>query len=327
MEATLVPKAGFDFRTIDITGFQRSFAPSEIIYNLKTLKKLLFVTGQCKKIIKEFKPDVAVGFGGYVSGPVIRTAHKMGVKTAIHEQNAFPGVTNKMLEKHVKKVFLGFEEAEKYFKHPEKHVVTGNPVRADFFNFDRNESRKKLGLSDDDFMLLSFGGSQGAGRINRAMIDVVRKYNGEKNMQVYFATGKAYYEPVMTEINDLGFNLAPNIHIMEYIRNMQVYLAAADLVVARSGALTVSEIAICGRPSILVPSPNVTGDHQTFNARAIADKGGAVLLPESELDGERLFEEIERLSKDRQALEVMSEKAKESAPMDATDIIYYSLIT
>jgi len=323
LEKDLVPHAGYEIKFITVRGINRK----NPIKNIKVFADYNKGKRQARRIIEEFKPDLVIGTGGYASSPVVRIAAQMGIPSYIQEQNAFPGITNKMLEKHVNKVFLGFEEAAKYFKHPEKHVVTGNPVRADFFNFDRKASRERLGLTDDDFMLLSFGGSQGAGRINKAMLSVCEKYSGARGMQVYFATGKAYYEPVMTEINDLGFNLAPNIHIMEYIRNMQVYLAAADLVVARSGALTVSEIAICGRPSILVPSPNVTGDHQTFNARAIADKGGAVLLPESELDGERLFEEIERLSKDRQALEVMSEKAKESAPMDATDIIYYSLIT
>ena len=323
LEKDLVPHAGYEIRFITVRGLDRK----NLLKNFKVLADYNKGKKQAKKIIEEFRPDVVIGTGGYASGPVVRVAAAMGIPSYIQEQNAFPGVTNKMLEKHVKKVFLGFEEAEKYFKHPEKHVVTGNPVRADFFFFFRNESRKKLGLSDDDFMLLSFGGSQGAGRINRAMIDVVRKYNGEKNMQVYFATGKAYYDPVMTEIGDMGIDTADNIHIMEYISDMQVYLSAADLVVARSGALTVSEIAICGRPSILVPSPNVTGDHQTFNAKAIADKGGAVLLPEPELSGESLCEEIEKLRKDNERLAEMAVNARKSAPMDATDIIYYSLIT
>ena len=216
LEKDLVPHAGYDIEFITVRGLDRK----NLLKNFKVLAEYNKGKRQAKKIIEEFKPDVVIGTGGYASSPVVRMAAKMGIPSYIQEQNAFPGVTNKMLEKHVNKVFLGFEEAEKYFKHPEKHVVTGNPVRADFFNFDRAESRKTLGLSDDDFMLLSFGGSQGAGRINKAMIDVVKRYNGEKNMQVYFATGKAYHEPVMTEIGDLGLDIADNIHVMEYISDM-----------------------------------------------------------------------------------------------------------
>ena len=323
LEKEIVPHAGYDIKFVTAQGIDRK----HLLRNFKVLADYRKGKKEAKKIIEEFKPDIVIGTGGYASGPVVKVASSMGIPSYVQEQNAFPGVTNKMLEKHVEKVFLGFEEAEKYFKHPEKHVVTGNPVRADFCNFDRKASREKLGLTDDDFMLLSFGGSQGAGRINRAMLGVIEKYNGEKNVQVYFATGKAYHEPVETEIKDMGLKLAPNIHVLEYIKDMQTYLAASDLVVARSGALTVSEIAICGRPSVLVPSPNVTGDHQTFNAKAIADKGGAVLMPEPELDSESLYKEIEELRHAPEKLAEMSVKARESAPMDAADIIYYSLIT
>jgi UDP-N-acetylglucosamine--N-acetylmuramyl-(pentapeptide) pyrophosphoryl-undecaprenol N-acetylglucosamine transferase len=322
LEKDLVPHAGYRIRFITVQGLNRK----NPIKNIKVLADYRKGRRMARRIIERFNPDIVIGTGGYASSPVVREAARMGIPSYIQEQNAFPGVTNRMLEKHVEKVFLGFEEAGQYFKHPEKHVVTGNPVRADFFNFDRKASREKLGLTDDDFMLLSFGGSQGAGRINKAMMTVAGKYSDAPGVQVYFATGKAYYEPVMTELGDRKLGIGPNIHIMEYIRDMQVYLSAADLVVARSGALTVSEIAICGRPSILIPSPNVTGDHQTFNAKAIADKGGAVLLPEPELDGQRLFDEIEKLRNDRERLDEMSARAKESAPMDATDIIFYSLI-
>ena len=323
LEKDLVPHAGYNIEFVTVSGINRK----NLLKNFKVLAKYNKGKKQAREIIERFKPDICIGTGGYASGPVVRVAASMGVPCYIQEQNAFPGITNKMLEKHVRNVFLGFEEAAKYFKHPDKHILSGNPVRADFVNFNREESRKNLGLSDDQTMVLSFGGSQGAGRINKAMVEVVKQFNGREDVQVFFCTGKAYYEPIVTELADLEINIEQNIHIMEYISDMQNYLSAADIVVARSGALTISEIAICGTPSILIPSPNVTGDHQTFNAKAIADKGGAVLLPESELDGERLVLEIERLAGDREKLKEMSEKAAGCAQVDSTDIIYYSLIT
>ena len=323
LEKEIVPHAGYEIRFVTASGINRK----NLLKNIKVFAEYNKGKKMAARIINDFKPDIVIGTGGYASGPVLKVAGSMGIPCYIQEQNAFPGVTNKVLERYAQKVFLGFEEAGKYFKHPEKHVYSGNPVRADFFNFNREAMREKLGLKDDDVMLLSFGGSQGAGRINKAMIGVVQKYSGRDNVKVFFGTGRAYYEPIVTELEDLGIDTHSNINIMEYISDMQNYLSAADLVIARSGALTVSEIAICGVPSILIPSPNVTGDHQTFNARAIADKGGAVLLPEPELSSERLIEEIEGLIADKDKLEDMAAKALSCGQADSADIIYYELIT
>ena len=321
LESTLVPQNGYDIRFITVSGLNRK----NPVKNIKVFRDYRKGKAQAKAIIEEFKPDVVIGTGGYVSGPVVRTAASMGIRCFLQEQNAVAGVANRMLERHVEKIFLGFEEGGKYFKKKDKLVVSGNPVRGDFFNCDPAASREKLGIAPDKFMLLSFGGSQGAGRINKAMVDVVRKYNGNEKVEVFFATGKSYYAPIMTELRELGVGLQDNIHILEYINNMQDVLAASDLVVSRSGALTVSEIALCGKPSILIPSPNVTGDHQTFNARAISDKGGAILLEEKNLEDEVLYEEIERLRSNPAFLEGMAEQAKRCAPLDATDIIFYSI--
>ncbi len=323
LEKDLVPKAGYPIKFVTVRGIDRKHP----LNNIKVFRDYNKGKKEAKKIIEEFEPDMVIGTGGYASGPVVKVASSMGIPCFIHEQNAFPGVTNKMLEKSVKKVFLGFAEGGAYFKQPRKHVVTGNPVRAEFFAADREESRRKLGLGEDEFMLLAFGGSQGAGRINKAMLDIIKRYNGIDEVQVFFATGRAYYEPIMTEIEDKEIVLSDNIHLLEYIQDMQDYLSACDLVISRSGALSVSEIAVCGRPSILIPSPNVTGDHQTFNARTISDKGGAVLLKEEDLSGKTLFGEIEKLRKDPELLAGMAEKTLRCAPTDASDIIYYGLIT
>jgi UDP-N-acetylglucosamine--N-acetylmuramyl-(pentapeptide) pyrophosphoryl-undecaprenol N-acetylglucosamine transferase len=323
LESDLVPKCGYPIEYITVRGLDRK----NLLRNFKVLMDYNKGKKQAEKIIRDFHPDVVIGTGGYVCGPVVKTAASLGVKTYIQEQNAIPGLTNKMLEKYVENVFLGFEEAGKYFRHPEKHIYTGNPVRADFFGANSAANREELGVSYDKFMLLAFGGSQGAGRINSAMLQVIEKYNGIDKMQIFFATGRAYYDPIMSDIESRGIELAGNIHIVEYIDRMEKYLSACDLVVSRSGALTVSEITVCGTPSILIPSPNVTGDHQTFNARAIADKGAAILMEESGLDGHSLYMEIERLRQNRDYLNGMAERCKRLAPDDATDIIYYTLIT
>lgn len=321
LESRLVPENGYEIRYITVSGLNRK----NMIKNFKVFRDYRKGKAQAQAIIEEFKPDVVIGTGGYVSGPVVRTAAAMGIRCFLQEQNAVAGVANRMLERHVEKVFLGFEEGGKSFKHKEKLVVSGNPVRSDFYNADPAAARAKLGISPDKFVILCFGGSQGAGKINKAMTEVISRYNGREDVEIWFATGKAYYTPIMTELRDMGAEPRDNIHVLEYINNMQDCLAACDLVVSRSGALTVSEIALCGRPSILIPSPNVTGDHQTFNARALSDRGGAILLEEKDLSGESLLEEIERLHGNPAFLKGMAEQCARCASPDATDIIFYTI--
>ena len=322
LEKELVPKNGYDIRFITVSGINRK----KLLKNFKVLKEYNQGKKEAKRIIEEFKPDVVIGTGGYVCGPMVKMASKMGIKTYIHEQNATPGLTNKMLENFVDGVFLGFADAAKHFRKPEKHIVSGNPVRDTFFKARKNTSREKLGIDENDFVILSFGGSQGAGKINKAMLAVVEKYNGKEGVKVFFATGKRYYDPILKELEEKNIVLEENIKILEYIDNMETYLSCADVVISRSGALAVSEIAVCGTPSILIPSPNVTGNHQMYNAKAIADKGGAVILEEENLSGESLIESIVNLENDKEALDEMSVKAKECAPLDASDIIYYNII-
>ncbi len=323
LESKLVPMHGYNIEFITVSGMNRK----NLLKNIKVFRDYNKGKKQAEAIIKEFEPDLVIGTGGYVSGPIINVAAKLGIPCYLQEQNAIPGLTNRMLEKSAENIFLGFEEAEKYFKSKEKCIVTGNPVRPEFFQCDKEGQREKLGIRPEDFMILAFGGSQGAGRLNKAMIDVIRKYNGVEGIQIYFATGKAYHLPVMTELEELEISIKDNIHVMEYIDEMHQYLAASDLVVSRSGALTVSEISLCSKPSILIPSPNVAGDHQTFNARAVSDKGGAILLREKELASEALYDEIERLRQNPALMESMAEQAGRCAPVDAADIIYYSIIT
>lgn len=322
LEKKLVPECGYAIEFITVAGLNRKHP----LKNIEVMKKLRKGNRQARKIVDVFKPDLVIGTGGYVAGPVVRAAHKAGIKTYAHEQNAFPGVTNKLLENYVERLFLGFPEAQKHFKHRKKHVVSGNPVRKAFFEADPIRSRKSLGFSSEDFVLLSFGGSQGAGRINNAMLGVIEVLNGMEGIQVCMATGSRYYEAILNELQEeRGLTLADNIHIMEYISNMEEYISAADLVISRSGALTVAEVTVCGKAAIFIPSPLVTGNHQYYNAKAVADNGGALLLEEKDLDSEKLITQILKMKNDRDLVAAMAAHSKESAFEDATEIICNNL--
>lgn len=322
MEGELVPKSGYDIKLMPVQGFERG----QILCNIGILRRLLKSNQMAKKIIKDFKPDVVIGTGGYASAPVVKTAQKMGIPTYIHEQNAFPGVSNKMQEGKATRVFLGFAEGSKFFKHPEKHVVVGNPVRADFVNADRVKARAELGFREDDFVLLAFGGSQGAGRINKAMMKVIEAFNGVDNVKICMGTGNYYYDIIMKELDDNGVVPEDNIMIMKYINDMPKYLAAADLVVSRSGALTVAEVTVCGVPAIFIPSPNVSGNHQFFNAQAVSINGGALIIEEKELDNNALIDTIHKLKNDPEILKDMSEKSKACGQPESVKLIYDNVI-
>lgn len=322
MEAKLVPAAGFDFTTIKISGFQRKISIENIIRNLKTIFYLLFCTFSVKKIIKKFKPDVVVGFGGYVSGPVVRTAAKMGIPTAIHEQNAYPGITNKTLAKVVDKVMLTAEEAEKYMQCKNPPAVTGLPVRGEMLRADRDFARAKLGIRDDQKLILSMGGSLGAMTINNAMVDLIT--DNYKDERLYFIHAMGQYGLwVPDKLKEKGVDLdgAKNIELREYISDMDVCMPAADVVVCRAGASSLSELQALGKASILVPSPNVAENHQYHNAMALVNKGAALIIEEKDLTKEKmqsLFESLVNDDKNRLSIEA---NAKAMATIDAKERI------
>lgn len=317
LEKTLVPENGYDIELISSDGFNRK----NLLKNIEVIKKLRKGSKRSKEILRDFKPDVVIGTGGYASAPIMKAAQKMQINTYIHEQNAFPGMANKLLEKHVQKLFLGFEEASGHFKYPEKHVPSGNPVRKEFMNADRDKAREELGFSPSDFVLLAFGGSQGAGRVNKAMLKIIETFNGVKDFKICLATGSYYYTAINRELEDKGIEVEENVNIKEYIYDMAKYLAASDLVISRSGALTVAEATVCGKPAIFIPSPMVTGNHQFFNAKAVADKGGAIIIEEKNLDNDKLVSTILNLKNNPKILKDMSAKSLSCAPMEATKII------
>ena len=322
MEAKLVPAAGFDFTTIKISGFQRKFSIENIIRNLKTIFYLLFCTFSVKKILKKFKPDVVVGFGGYVSGPVVRTAAKMGIPTAIHEQNAYPGITNKTLAKIVDKVMLTAEEAEKYMQCKNAPAVTGLPVRGEMLRADRDFARAKLGIKDNQKLILSMGGSLGAMTINNSMVDLITDNYKDDSLYFIHAMGQyGLWVPDKLKENDVDLDKAKNIELREYISDMDVCMPAADVVICRAGASSLSELQALGKASILVPSPNVAENHQYHNAMALVNKGAALIIEEKELTKEKMQSLFDSLVKDDENRLSIEANAKAMAVADAKEKI------
>lgn len=311
MEARLVPQAGYRMETMHVAGFQRKLTLKNIKRNAKAVYYLATSQPRARKIVKQFQPDVAIGTGGYVAGPILHAAAHLGVPCAIHEQNAFPGVTNKMLAKEVDHVMLTVEKALEYL-HPDcAYTVTGLPVRGGISHPDKAAARKKLGF-DDGLCILSFGGSLGAGCINEAMAELipwhVKKGLAINHIHGYGGMGKETFPAAMQQA---GIPMkSDRLRITEYINDMDVCLAAADLVICRSGASTLAELEAVGRGSILIPSPIVTGNHQLHNANVLGDAGAAIVIEQKDASPQRIIQEVERLYHDRDRLTQMGQKAK-----------------
>jgi len=321
LEKKLVPQSGYPIKFITVTGFNRK----NLLKNIQVLNNLRKGFKEAKAILKEFRPDVVIGTGGYVCGPVVKMAHSFKIRTFIHEQNAFPGLTNKILERYVEKVFVAFPEARLNFKKPDKLIVSGNPVRKEFFDADKKACREKFGISDDDFVILSFGGSQGAAKINEVMKGALEKLSQDKKNVIFFVTGNSYYDKILSEVKEQNIEVNDKIRVLPYIDDMAKCLVACDLVICRAGALAVSEIMVCGKPAILIPSPNVASNHQFFNAKALVDKGGAVMIEEKHFNADTLVETILALKGDESKLEEMAIASKSAMGKDAAEIIYNEL--
>ena len=319
LEAKLVPQKGYDFNTIKVAGFSRSLSPKGIIHNIGAVKLAITSSNDSKKFIKKIKPDIVIGTGGYVSGPVLRAAQKLGVKTAIHEQNAFPGVTTKMLAPKADAIMLAMPEAQKYLKLNKEPVITGNPIRSELLRITREEARKKLGIGDLP-LILSFGGSLGARRINESVSELIKWHNGSEKFYHIHATGKVGYDNMIESLKDI--KLSDKITVREYIDDMDVCMAAADLVICRAGAITLGELQALGKPSILIPSPYVAENHQFHNAMTLKKDGAAEIIEEKDLTGEKLIETVEALIKNKQMLKSMSDAAVKNAIIDANERIY-----
>ena len=318
METRLVPQEGFDLKTVTISSFYRSLSPAAIKHNLGTLVNLNRSKKQAAAILDEFKPDLVVGTGGYASFPVVKAAAKRGIPTAVHESNAVPGLTTKTLSKVVDVVMVGFEDSKAHYENPEKVVVTGTPVRGDFFRYTRQEARTQLGLTDDKPLLLSFFGSLGAEVMNGYMSEFFR-LEEQAGFPFHHIHGAGRNFEAMKETCPEGVDLRP------YIYDMPLVCAAADLVICRAGASTIAELAAIAKPAILVPSPNVTADHQTKNAKVLSEHGGAVLLPESECSGAVLYERAAGILTDTAKRDEMVRALSSQSITDAAEQIYQVL--
>lgn len=322
MEDTLVPKAGYKTAHIKLAGFYRSLLPWDIAHNIKAAWWLLLSNSRAAKIVRDFKPDFVVGTGGYLSGPILKKAQKMGIPTFIHEQNAFPGVTSKLLTPGAEIVFSAFPEAKDRLPECKRFEVVGNPVRQAFIGVSKKEARRLLGI-DDNFTIFSVGGSLGATKINEMAADLMAWHceKGEINHIHGFGKNGRERFPRMLEERGIDLSKYPRISAQEYIDNIHLYMAAADLVISRGGALTISELQITGSPSILVPYPYAAENHQYHNAMVLQNAGAALVVTEKEYKKDWLIAEVERFAADPGRVASFSENASKMAVLDTAERI------
>lgn len=327
MESRLVPNAGFAFKTIEINGFKRSFSPKAIVANVKTVFKLVKSEQESKKIIRGFAPDVVIGFGGYVSGPVLQEAAKLHIPCCIHEQNAYPGITNKQLAKQVDRVMLTVEDAAKHLDCKNEPTVTGLPVRGELLNKSKKSARKELSVPDGKYLVLSFGGSLGAAPLNDSMFDILLRHANDGSVYHIHSVGTNGAE-YLDKFVEKGFERVSDtvvrkgtVEVRKYIDNMDVCMAAADLVVGRAGASSLSEIEAMGKASILIPSPYVAENHQFHNAMALVNRNAARIIEEKDLTAESLSNMIDSLLSSQEQLFEIEKNAKSMAVLDSRERI------
>ncbi|MDR0300115.1 MAG: undecaprenyldiphospho-muramoylpentapeptide beta-N-acetylglucosaminyltransferase [Streptococcaceae bacterium] len=314
LESKIVPAAGYDFKTIDIQGIRRSLS----LENIRTVWKYLRSTAVARKMLRDFKPDIVLGTGGYVSAPVVNAANQLKIPTIIHEQNAVPGVANKVLSKKVTKVALAFHHAEQYFP-AGKIVFTGNPRAQEVADIASSDILKSFGLNPEKKTVVIFGGSRGALTMNKAMVEALPELANQE-FQTLYASGDIYYDDFKEDFEK--YAIKANISIRPYISNMSELLSSIDLIVARSGATTIAEVTALGLPSIFVPSPNVTNDQQTKNAMELVDAGAALLIKDSELNAENLIQNISDILYDEVKYSQMQKASLSAGVPDASERLY-----
>ena len=317
MEMEKVPDAGYEIIGLDVVGIQRSFSVSSIIKNLKFPFLLLKSLKKANKIVKDFKPNIVIGVGGYASGPTLKMAHKLGIPTLIQEQNSYAGLTNKLLSKKTSKICVAYDNMESFFG-AEKIVLTGNPVRKDIINLTtkREEAREFFKVSSGQKVILVLGGSLGARSINEGLLQEIDLIAGQP-VKLLWQVGKRYIDEVNLKIDELKY---PNISLMAFIKRMDLAYAAADLIISRAGALSISEITLVGKSSILVPSPNVSEDHQTKNALALV-KNNAALLVKDQDSANVLSTAMELLNNQTQNADIALNAKNMGKPNATEDIV------
>lgn len=317
LEREIIPAHGYRLYEVEATGLDRS-NPARLF---NTLKRTMKGRDEALRILKEFRPDAVISTGSFVSVPVVLAAKKLRVPVYIHEQNGYPGVSNKLAARFAKNVFLGFESAREHFGSGKNIIYSGNPVRAEFSGRDREADRDAMGIFQNDLVIMVFGGSLGSATTNAIGEAVARKYADKEGYTVIWGTGNDYYDEISGRLEEEGF--APeNVRISAYISDMPQTLSASDIVISRSGALSTAETTMVGRAAIFIPSPNVTADHQYYNAKAVADAGGALIIRESDDTADRVLDALADLDNNRDRIKAMAEASRRIAPVHATDIIY-----
>lgn len=322
MESRLVPKAGFAFAPYRSMGIQRQLSWFNIKYNCRSVMLLLTARRRAAKVLQSFSPDLVFGTGSYISAPILMEAARRGIRTVTHESNALPGVSNRMVALKVDRFLIAVPEAKENLPERE-YIVTGNPVRPEILSADRAAARKKLGIAEDQVCLLSFGGSLGAQTINKAVADLMAWHIPKGKLHHIHATGRYGVEllPRLLKEKGTAFEHNPNLDIREYIHDMPDCLAAADLVIARAGAMTLAELEAVGRASVLIPSPNVAANHQYHNAMVLQNHDAAVVIEEKDLTGELLVKTVEELTADPARLQQLGKAAASLGCIDAAERI------
>ncbi len=325
MEERLVRNAGYDFTAFRMAGFQRKLTPKNIKRNIQAVHYYITAKGYAHDLLREFAPDVVIGTGGYVCAPVLTAAAKMGIRTAVHESNSLPGITTTMLSKHVDKVLVSNEDVISHLSRKDNCVITGNPLRSNIPIEERSAARERLGLPEG-MTIVSFGGSLGANKISRAvvsMLDWEREAGDINHIHSYGGNGRDMFNGLLKE-----YGAEPNdrFRAREYIDNMYTCLCAADLVISRAGAMTLTELKATGRPAILIPFPQAAENHQYYNALSMSKNGAAILVEDKDLTPERLLTEVKALYNDRARLAEMGENAAKLNIPNATDLVVSNIL-
>lgn len=322
LENDLVPRSGYELKTIDAYGLSKNIS----FDNFKKMYKTFKGIGEANKIIEEFKPDVVIGTGGYICGAVVLAAKKHGIPVLLHESNAFPGKAVKMLSKKVDTILVSFEEARERLPNAKKVVYTGTPIKIkkkEYTLQEKDSIVKQMGLSMVKPIVLIFGGSQGAQKINEAILQIINEKLNDI-YQIMWATGPKQYDTIKEELekNNININYLENMKIVPYIYNMEEVMNISDVIVARSGAMSITEISNLGKPSILIPLPNVSGDHQLYNAKVLENVGAAKIILNDKLNGNNLNNAIKEIVTDKNKMIQMQEKALSKAVYNVEDKIY-----
>lgn len=323
-ENVLVPRAGYELKFVESEGIRRSFSLS----NIRAVFRALISPFVAKKVIREFAPDVVVGTGGYACWPVLRGAAMLGIPCVVHESNAIPGMAVKKLQKSVDKILVNFERTRDLLSAKDKVIRVGNPVAKDFSKMEKDAAREKLGIPKDAHVVLSYGGSGGAEELNRIAVEMMKKHVASRKDVIFIhAAGSRDYAACRARFDEFGLGGCSHIRLEEYIYDMPAYMAAADVIICRAGAMTISELSMMGKASIMIPSPNVVDNHQYKNAKVLADAEATCLLEEAGLTEDLLWSNIETLLFSPEARTAMERKVTDFADRDANERIFEEIIS